>query len=73
MGKKAQLIDRTNTIRDLILKVQQIFANIYQKKFSYIEIGQLIGEASKLNLKRSLRKKLLKRINANPTLLSDAY
>lgn len=70
MGKKAELVERINEIRNLIMRMDQVFANIYQKKFSYLEIGQLIGETSKINLKRSLKKKLLKRINANPNLLA---
>lgn len=63
-------MERINDIRDLLIKTNQTFANIYNKKFSYLEIGQLIGQASKNNLKRSLKKKLLKRINANPNLLA---
>lgn len=70
MGKKARIIEEIDFLRQTIIQAEQVFTTIYQKKFAYIKIGALIGMASQRILKNSLKKKLLKRMNANPNLLA---
>ena len=71
MGEKGSLIREINELRNLILDVEQLFADIYQQKCADLKIGYLIGSVSRKTIKNSLRKKLLKRINANPNMVAD--
>jgi hypothetical protein len=72
--KNRDFIESALDLKRLMLLIEEHIANIHKTQFTQEHFCKLMGEAlGNYQLKDALKKKLLKRMNANPYMIDEAY
>ena len=72
-ANKAKLFESYNQLKAKIDIIQEILLGVFKKRIGGSEIGKLSQLISLSSIKRALKVKLIRRINANPYLLDQVY
>jgi hypothetical protein len=70
---KSPLFDQYNELKVKIDTIQEVLLGVFKKQIGGSEIGKLSQLVNLGNIKRALKNKLIRRINANPYLLDQVY
>jgi hypothetical protein len=73
MGDRRNLIEEALELKRLLLLVEEHLASIYKVEMTQEHFCRLMGEAYKRQLKNSFKKKLLRRMNADPYMVEEVY
>lgn len=73
MNSRRKLIEEALELKRLLLVVEEHFVRIYKIEVTQEHFCRIMGELYTHRLKNSLKKKLLRRMNANPRLIEEVY
>lgn len=72
-ANKPNLFEHYNQLKAHIDTIQEVLLGVFKKRISGSEIGRLSQLISLSSIKRALKVRLIRRINANPYLLDQVY
>lgn len=70
---KHKLYENYSELKSKIDTVQEILLGVFKKQIGGSEIGRLSQVISLSTIKKSIKNKLIRRINGNPYLLDQVY
>lgn len=73
VGERRKLIEDALELKRMLLVVEEHFVGLYKVEMTQEHFCRVMGEMYSRRLKNSFRKKLLRRMNANPRMIEEAY